>query len=65
MVYWIIGFVIIIFAAFIIIKLTVNTNENSDSNLGILKHPSSFEKQGIEYVDESLGSNNEEHNEQI
>ncbi|MEY8849363.1 hypothetical protein AB9K26_11135 [Psychroserpens sp. XS_ASV72] len=56
MLYWILGFIVIIFAALVIIKLSVNTNDNPDSNLGVLEHPSSFEKQGIEYVDKSLKS---------
>lgn len=52
--YWLIGVIAIIVLAFVIIKLTINTKENPDSNLGILEHPSTFKKQGIEMVDKSL-----------
>ena len=54
--FWIIGSIVIMIAAFIIIKLMVPKDSNSDSNLGILEHPSTFEKQSIEYVDETLRS---------
>lgn len=54
--YWIIGFIVIVIAALIIIKLIVPKDPNPDSNLGILEHPSTFEKQSIEYVDETLRS---------
>ncbi|MFC0603322.1 hypothetical protein [Winogradskyella pulchriflava] len=52
--YWLIGVIAIIVLAIVIIKLTINTKENPDSNLGILEHPSTFKKQGIEMVDKSL-----------
>lgn len=54
MLFWFIGVIVISIAAFIIIKLSIDTNKNSDSNLGILEHPSTFEKQPIEYVEKSL-----------
>ncbi|MBO6605494.1 hypothetical protein [Psychroserpens sp.] len=59
--YWIIGFIIIILAAVLIVKLIVPKDSNPDSNLGILEHPSTFEKQPIEYVDKSLTSTEDEH----
>ena len=52
--YWVIGTIFIFVLAFVIIKLVVNTEENPDSNLGILDHPSTFKKQNIEMVDDSL-----------
>lgn len=53
--YWFIGSIIFVFVlAYVIIKLTVNTKENPDSNLGILKHPSTYKKPDIEMVDKSL-----------
>ena len=52
--YWIIGGVIIFGLAFVIIKLSLNTSENPDSNLGVLEHPSTFEKQNIEMLDPEL-----------
>ncbi|NRA93681.1 MAG: hypothetical protein HRU26_13565 [Psychroserpens sp.] len=54
MLFWVIGVIVISIAAFIIIKLSVDTNKNNDSSLGILEHPSTFEKQPIEYVEKSL-----------
>ncbi|WP_353776936.1 hypothetical protein [Winogradskyella sp. 3972H.M.0a.05] len=51
--YWLIGIVIVFIIAFIIIKLAFNTDENPDSQLGILEHPSAFEKSGIERVDKA------------
>ena len=55
--YWLIGSIIFVFVlAFIIIKLSVNTNANPDSGLGILEHPSAFKKQDIEMVDKHLKS---------
>ena len=50
MLFWVIGVIVISIAAFIIIKLSVDTNKNNDSSLGILEHPSTFEKQPIEYL---------------
>ena len=43
--------------AYVIIKLTINTKENPDSNLGILEHPSTYKKQDIEMVDNDSLSN--------
>ncbi|MDH7913602.1 hypothetical protein [Winogradskyella sp. SYSU M77433] len=52
---WFIGGIVFIFVlAFVIIKLTINTKENPDSNLGILEHPSTYKKPDIEMVDKSL-----------
>lgn len=59
--YWIIGFIVIVLAAVLIIKLIVPKDPNPDSNLGILEHPSTFEKQPIEYVDKSLTTSDDEH----
>lgn len=56
MLYWVLGFIVVMIAALVIIKLSVNTNDNPDSNLGVLEHPSTFKKQEIEYVDKSLKS---------
>ncbi|WP_111683095.1 hypothetical protein [Winogradskyella tangerina] len=54
---WFIASVVFVFVlAFVIIKLSINKNENKDSSLGILEHPSTFKKQGVEMVDESLKS---------
>ena len=56
--FWLItGIVFIFVLAYVIIKLSINTKENPDSGLGILEHPSTFKKQDIEMVDESLKSN--------
>ncbi|RKE98948.1 hypothetical protein [Ichthyenterobacterium magnum] len=55
--YWIIGTAVIFIVAFIIIKLTINTKKNPDSNLGILDHPSTYKRQNVEMVDESLKEN--------
>ena len=53
--YWFLGSIVFVFVlAYVIIKLTLNTKENPDSGLGILEHPSTFKKQDIEMVDESL-----------
>ncbi len=52
--YWLIGTISIFVIAVIIIKLTLNTKDNPDSKLGILEHPSTFEKQETEYVDYEL-----------
>ena len=50
--YWFIGAIIfVVVLAFVIIKLSVNTKENSDSKLSILEHPSTFTKPDIEMVD--------------
>lgn len=54
---WIIGIVFVFIIAFIIIKLSIDTTKNPDSNLGILEHPSTYEKPNIEVVDKSLKSN--------
>ena len=54
-----IGFVVIFVLAYIIIRLTINTNENPDSTLGILEHPSTFKKQDIEMVDEAFEEKND------
>lgn len=52
---WFIASIIFVFVlAFVIIKLSINKNENKDSGLGILEYPSTFKKQGVEMVDESL-----------
>ena len=52
---WFIASIIFVFVlAFVIIRLSINKNENKDSGLGILEHPSAFKKQGVEMVDESL-----------
>jgi len=51
---WIIGIVFIFIVAFIIIKFSIDTTKNPDSNLGILEHPSTYKKQNIEMVDESV-----------
>ncbi len=59
--YWIIGFIVIILAAVLIVKLIVAKDSNPDSNFGILEYPSSFEKQPIEYVNKSLTSSKDEH----
>ena len=56
--YWLIGIISIFVIAIIIIKLIVNTKDNPDSKLGILEHPSTFEKQNIEHVDYELGKAN-------
>lgn len=56
--YWFIGSVLFVFVlAYVIIKLTVNTKENPDSNLGILEHPSTYKKPDIEMVDNDSLSN--------
>lgn len=52
--YWLLGITFIFVLAFIIIRLTLNTKENPDSSLGILEHPSTFEKQDIAMVDKNL-----------
>lgn len=58
--YWFIGSVVFIFVlAFVIIKLTINTKENPDSSLGVLEHPSTYKKQGLEMVDDSLKPEND------
>ena len=57
--YWIIGSIAIVVLAYIIIKLTINTSDNPDSNLGVLEHPSTFEKQNIEMVDPALETKKE------
>lgn len=51
---WVFGTIFIFVFAFVIIKLTINTKENPDSKLGILEHPSSFNKQDVEMIDDSL-----------
>ncbi|MAX69703.1 MAG: hypothetical protein CMC76_01160 [Flavobacteriaceae bacterium] len=57
---WFIGGIVFIFVlAFVIIKLTINTKENPDSNLGILEHPSTYKKPDIEMVDDSQKPENE------
>ncbi|MDA9885673.1 hypothetical protein OAF78_00385 [Winogradskyella sp.] len=58
---WVFGTIFIFVFAFVIIKLTINTKENPDSKLGILEHPSSFNKQDVEMVDDSLNEVNSEH----
>lgn len=55
--YWIIGIIVVFVLAYIIIKLTINTKENPDSSLGALEHPSTFEKQQIERVDNNISVN--------
>lgn len=56
--YWFISSIIFVFVlAYVIIKLTINTKENPDSNLGILEHPSTYKKQDIEMVDNDSLSN--------
>ncbi|TDY13681.1 hypothetical protein [Meridianimaribacter flavus] len=55
--YWIIGIIVVFVLAYIIIKLTINTKENPDSSLGVLEHPSTFEKQQIERVDNNISVN--------
>ena len=55
--YWAIGTIFIFVLAFIIIKLVVNTKDNPNSKLGILEHPSTFKKQDVEMVDDSLSEN--------
>ena len=54
--YWLIGIVVIFALAYLIIKWSIDTNKNPESNLGILDHPSTFEKDDIEMVDDSLTS---------
>ncbi|RCT53723.1 hypothetical protein [Winogradskyella sp. KYW1333] len=58
---WVFGTIFIFVFAFVIIKLTINTKGNPDSKLGILEHPSSFNKQDVEMVDDSLNEVNSEH----
>lgn len=58
---WVFGTIFIFVFAFVIIKLTINTKENPDSKLGILEHPSSFNKQDVEMLDDSLNEVNSEH----
>lgn len=58
---WVFGTIFIFVFAFVIIKLTINTKENPDSKLGILEHPSSFNKQDVEMIDDSLNEVNSEH----
>ena len=58
---WVFGTIFIFVFAFVIIKLTINTKENPDSKLGILEHPSSFNKQDVEMVDDSLNEVNSEY----
>ena len=58
---WVFGTIFIFVFAFVIIKLTINTKENPDSTLGILEHPSSFKKQDVKMVDDSLNEVNSEH----
>ena len=60
--YWLIGILVIFIVAFVIIKLSIDTGKNPDSNLGILDHPSTYEKDDIEMVDESLTKGNEKEN---
>lgn len=52
--YFLIGTIAVFIIAYIIIKLTINTKENPDSQLGIMDHPSTYKKQSIEMVDKSL-----------
>lgn len=54
MIYWVLGFIFIIVLAYVIVRLSVNTNDNKDSKLGILQHPSFYKKQEIEMVDDSI-----------
>ena len=58
---WVFGTIFIFVFAVVIRKLTINTKENPDSKLGILEHPSSFNKQDVEMVDDSLNEVNSEH----
>ena len=58
---WVFGTIFIFVFAFVIIKLTINKKENPDSKLGILEHPSSFNKQDVEMVDDRLNEVNSEH----
>ncbi|WP_431156955.1 hypothetical protein [Winogradskyella poriferorum] len=58
---WLLGTGFIIILALVIIKLVVNTNDNPDSSLGILEHPSTFKMQKIEHVDE-VNQSKSEHN---
>ncbi|GAA3777815.1 hypothetical protein [Corallibacter vietnamensis] len=53
--YYLLGTIAVFVIAYILIKLTVNTKENPDSQLGIMDHPSTFKKQDIEMVDKRLG----------
>ncbi|WP_417290775.1 hypothetical protein [Corallibacter sp.] len=52
--YYLLGTIAVFVIAYILIKLTVNTKENPDSQLGIMDHPSTFKKQDIEMVDKRL-----------
>ena len=60
--YWILGIIGVILIAFIIIRLTIDTNKNPDSNLGILDHPSTYKKPDIEMVDKSITVSEEKDN---
>lgn len=51
--YYLLGTIAVFVIAYILIKLTVK--ENPDSQLGIMDHPSAFKKQDIEMVDKRLG----------
>ncbi len=56
--YYLIGTIAIFVLAYIMIKLSINTKENPDSQLGIMDHPSTYKKQDIEMVDKNLTINN-------
>ncbi|PNQ74696.1 hypothetical protein C1T31_00720 [Hanstruepera neustonica] len=52
--YYLVGTIAIFVIAYIIIKLSINTKENPDSQLGIMDHPSTYKKQDIEMVENTL-----------
>lgn len=58
--YWLIGIITIFVLTFVIIKLRINTKENSNSCLGILEHPNTIKKQYIEMVDDNLNNDKPE-----
>ncbi|MGB1307398.1 MAG: hypothetical protein ACPG6B_00710 [Oceanihabitans sp.] len=60
--YWLIGILIVVIA-FVIIKLSLDTKKNPDSNLGILDHPSTYKKQKIEMVDRTISKLKDNENE--
>ena len=52
--YWLIGIISVFIVALVIIKLSIDTKKNPESNLGILEHPSTYSKQPIEMVDKQI-----------
>lgn len=49
----------VIVIAFIVVKITTNKAVDPDSQLGILEHPSTFKKQGVEMVEKPKAKDND------